>query len=68
MQLLLNIAAFMHYCSNYRKKAIKYYSREGKINRQAAAAYENFRNKSKLITKGSKLREIRNIGKKWNFL
>ena len=37
---------------------------EGKINSQAAAAYEKFRNKSKLITKGSKLREIRNIGKK----
>ena len=36
---------------------------EGKINSQAAAAYEKFRNKSKLITKGSKLREIRNIGK-----
>ena len=26
---------------------------EGKINRQAAAAYEKFRSKSKLITKGS---------------
>ena len=37
---------------------------ERKINSQAAAAYEQFRNKSKLITKGSKLAEIRNIGKK----
>ena len=34
---------------------------ESKINRQAAAAYENFRNKAKLITKGSQLEEIRNI-------
>ena len=37
---------------------------ESRINRQAAAAYENFRNKSKLITKGSQLKEIRKIGKK----
>lgn len=37
---------------------------ESRINRQAAAAYENFRSKSKLITSGSKLKEIRNIGKK----
>ena len=37
---------------------------EARINRQAAAAYENFRNKSKLITSGSQLREVRNIGKK----
>ena len=37
---------------------------ESRINRQAAAAYENFRSKSKLITSGSNLKEIRNIGKK----
>ena len=37
---------------------------ESRINRQAAAAYENFRSKSKLITSGPKLEEIRNIGKK----
>ena len=37
---------------------------EARINSQAAAAYENFRNKSKLITSGSQLKEIREIGKK----
>ena len=37
---------------------------ESRINRQAAAAYENFRNKSKLITSGTQLNEIREIGKK----
>ena len=37
---------------------------EARINRQAAAAYEKFRSKSKLITKGSQLEEIREIGKK----
>ena len=37
---------------------------ESRINRQAAAAYENFRSKSKLINKGSQLKEIREIGKK----
>ncbi len=37
---------------------------EARVNRQAAAAYENFRNKSKLITSGSQLKEIREIGKK----
>ncbi len=37
---------------------------ESRINRQAEAAYENFRSKSKLITSGSQLKEIRNIGKK----
>jgi predicted Zn-dependent protease len=37
---------------------------ESRINRQAAAAYEKFREKSKLITKGSQLKEIREIGKK----
>ena len=37
---------------------------ESRINRQAAAAYENFRSKSKLITTGSQLREVRKIGKK----
>ena len=37
---------------------------ESRINRQAAAAYENFRSKSKLITTGSQLRKVREIGKK----
>jgi predicted Zn-dependent protease len=37
---------------------------EGKINQQSAAAYEQFRSKSKLITKGSQLKEIKQIGKK----
>ena len=37
---------------------------ESRINRQAAAAYENFRGKAKLITSGSALNEIREIGKK----
>ncbi len=37
---------------------------ESRINRQASAAYENFRGKAKLITSGSALNEIREIGKK----
>ena len=37
---------------------------ESKINSQAAAAYENFRSKTKLITKGSQLNQIKTIGKK----
>ena len=37
---------------------------EARINRQAAAAYEQFRSKSKLITSGAQLNEIRQIGKK----
>ncbi len=37
---------------------------ESRINQQAAAAYENFRNKSKLVKNGSKLEEIRKIGKR----
>ena len=37
---------------------------ESRINQQAAAAYENFRSKSKLITSGSQLSEIKDIGKK----
>ena len=37
---------------------------ESKINLQAAAAYEKFRNKSKLINSGSQLKEVREIGKK----
>ena len=35
-----------------------------KINRQAAAAYEDFRRKSKLITSGKQLTEIKEIGKR----
>ncbi len=37
---------------------------EATINRQASAAYESFRKKTKLITKGSQLKEIKEIGKK----
>ena len=37
---------------------------ESKINRQAAQAYEQFRSKTKLITTGSQLKNIKNIGKK----
>jgi predicted Zn-dependent protease len=37
---------------------------ESRINRQAETAYEKFREKSKLITTGSQLKEIRAIGKK----
>ena len=34
---------------------------ESRINRQAAADYENFRSKAKLITSGTQLNKIRNI-------
>ena len=37
---------------------------DARINKQAAAAYENFRNKTKLITSGSQLKEVINIGKR----
>ncbi len=37
---------------------------ESRINRQASAAYEKFRNKSKLITSGSQLKQVRDIGKR----
>ena len=37
---------------------------ESRINAQAAAAYEQFRSKTKLITSGSQLNEVREIGKK----
>ena len=37
---------------------------EARINRQSAAAYEQFRKKSKLITSGVQLREIKEIGKR----
>ncbi len=37
---------------------------EASINRQAAAAYQQFRSKAKLITKGSKLKQVVRIGKK----
>ena len=37
---------------------------EYRINRQAEAAYENFRKKTKLITSGKQLDEIKNIGQK----
>ena len=37
---------------------------DARINKQAAAAYENFRNKTKLITSGSQLKEVRDIGKR----
>ena len=37
---------------------------ESMINRQASAAYEKFRSNTKLLTQGSQLNEIINIGKK----
>ena len=37
---------------------------ETTINRQAAQAYSQFKNKAKLITKGTQLNEIKNIGKR----
>ena len=37
---------------------------ESRINAQAAAAYEQFRSKSKLINTGPQLKEVREIGKK----
>ena len=40
---------------------------ESRINAQAAAAYEQFRAKTKLITSGSQLKEIREIGKKMEY-
>ena len=40
---------------------------EARINNQAAAAYETFRSKTKLITSGSQLNEIREIGKRIEF-
>ncbi len=40
---------------------------ESRINAQAAAAYEQFRAKTKLITSGSQLNEIRQIGKKMEY-
>ena len=40
---------------------------ESRINQQASAAYETFRSKTKLITSGRQLNEIRNIGKKMEF-
>jgi predicted Zn-dependent protease len=40
---------------------------ESRINRQAEAAYENFRTKTKIINDGSQLKEIKEIGKKMEF-
>ena len=37
---------------------------ESRINRQAAAAYENIRSKEKIITEGCQWKEVREIGKK----
>ena len=37
---------------------------ESKINSQAAAAYEQFKNKAKIINTGRQLNEIKNIGKR----
>ena len=37
---------------------------EYRINNQAATAYEQFKSKAKLITKGSQLKEIKEIGKR----
>ena len=40
---------------------------EARINNQASAAYEKFKSKTKLITKGSQLNEVREIGKRMEF-
>ena len=40
---------------------------ESRINAQAATAYEQFRAKTKLITSGAQLKEIREIGKKMEY-
>ncbi len=40
---------------------------EARINRQAAAAYENFRSKSKIINSGKDINLIRDMGKKMEF-
>ena len=37
---------------------------ESRINRQAVAAYENFRNKAKIINEGKQLEKVKNIGRK----
>ena len=37
---------------------------EARINRQAAAAYENFRSKNKLVTSGKDIENVVNIGKR----
>ncbi len=37
---------------------------EAKINQQAAMAYEQFRNKNKILTKGKQLEEIKSIGRR----
>jgi hypothetical protein len=39
---------------------------ESRINSQAAAAYENFRSKAKLINKGSQLKKLEKLEKRWN--
>jgi predicted Zn-dependent protease len=45
------------------RKQLKFFS-EASINRQASAAYGKFREKTKLITSGSKLKQIKEIGNK----
>ena len=40
---------------------------EASINRSAAKAYENFKSKNKLITKGKQFSEIKEIGKRIEF-
>ena len=40
---------------------------ESRINRQAEAAYENFRTKTKIINDGRQLKEIKEIGRKMEF-
>ena len=39
---------------------------ESRINEQAAQAYENFRQKTKLITSGSQLKKYEKLEKRWN--
>ena len=57
---------FLHSCTTVPITERKQLSiiPEARINRQAEAAYENFRSKNKLINKGSQLKEIKEIGKK----
>ena len=38
---------------------------EANINRQAAAAYESFKSKTKLIKSGNQFNNVVEIGKKW---
>ena len=62
MWLWLNAFKLLHYSAYHRKKQLSLIP-EARINQQASAAYEQFRSKAKLITKGPKLREIKQLQK-----